>query len=65
MPLIIVLFDKVVTLETFNELVKVALLFNIVVPDTFKLLYTKTLLLVFILIAVLLFELFNIKICVC
>ncbi len=39
-PLIIVLFDKVVIPETFNEVVKVVLLFNIVVPLTFNVLFT-------------------------
>ena len=38
-PLIIVLFNKVVTPETFNEEPHVILLFNVVVPDTYNELY--------------------------
>ena len=42
-PLIIVLFDKVVIPETFNELFIEVVLFNIVAPDTYNELYTVTL----------------------
>ncbi len=36
MPLILVLFDKVVIPERFNELFNVVVLFNIVIPLTFN-----------------------------